>query len=189
MLHKFTIPSKSFVRHNSTISTLLSYAKDKSIIIPFADIILSKKEYDKYQIFRNIKLGNDEWLKQYVNVMNPKQEERVTITDYIKSLKEQSYSIPNCFIGYLSIKFGCYSILYSLPIISPMIFGGALTFDASHLLGGSLITGSALGLIALNISGLYAIKYGTKIISSELKSPYYDYDEMIRICQKQYVEK
>ena len=170
--------NNQLVKHNSTIPTVMSYIKDKGTKIPFASNILTKEEFDKYELFRNIKLGNYKWLDNHTTQNPLKQEEKSTIVSYINGLKEQPYSIPNCFIGYLCTKFG-FTTLTGISIV----VGG------SNIVGGSIITGSTAELIGTNAIGLYGIVYGIKLIISEFKSPYYNYDEMLRICNKKINEE
>jgi len=49
-----------------------------------------------------------------------------------------------------------------------------------HFLGNLTTTGSVI----LDGVGLYSIYYGLKIIANEMRSPYFNYDEMLRICEK-----
>lgn len=181
--------NNQLVKHNSTIPTVMSYIKDKGTAIPFASNILTKEEFDKYELFRNIKLGNYKWLDNHT-AQNPlKQEEKSTVVSYINGLKEQPYSIPNCFIGYWCTKFGFTTMVYSISMIFPAIAGISTVAGGSTIVGGSIITGSTAGLIGMNAIGLYGIAYGIKLVISEFKSPYYNYDEMLRICNKKINEE
>jgi len=150
MYAKHLTPSIKFVRHNSTIPTIMSYIKDKGTAIPFASRVLNKEEFDKYELFRNIKLGNYKWLDDHLNKIPLKQEEKMTAISYINGLKEQPYSVPNCFIGYWCTKFGISVMLSSVSMVVPAVAGLG---NKSDLIGESIVAGSTLGFVGMNIAG------------------------------------
>jgi putative Mn2+ efflux pump MntP len=98
---------------------------------------------------------------------------------YINGLKEQPYSVPNIGIGYISTWFGLSSIYYSVTgVLVPLLGNTTINTYYLQFLGNMTTTGSIL----LDCVGLYSIYYGLKIVANELRSPYYHYDEMLRIC-------
>lgn len=184
-------------RYNSTIPTILSYMKDKGTEIPFAKKFLAEDEYERYTLYTRVKKGDYEWLKTYVNENPLQQEEKTTITKYIQGLKEQPYSVPNLGIGYITIKFGLSSIYYSVTGVLIPLLGAPLDQTLQHQIKNTIHNAiteyhlqvlsnmTTTGSIILDCVGLYSIWYGVKIITNELRSPYYHYDEMLRICNNQ----
>lgn len=178
------VPNKfkrTLCRNNSTLPAVLSYMKDKGTEIPFANKILTKDEFERYTLYTRVKKGDYVWLKSYVQE-NPLQlEEKATIVKYINGLKEQPYSVPNLGIGYISTWFGINSIYYSVTKVLIPILGGTV-IDEYYLQFLSQMT--TTGFIILDCIGAYSIYYGLKIVANELRSPYYHYDEMLRICNE-----
>jgi hypothetical protein len=182
ILYKHLLNNQSAMR-NSTISTIASYIKDKGNEIPLSSFVLKKEEFNRYELFRNIKLGNCKWLDNHITQNPLKEEEKSTVVSYINELKQQPYSIPNCFLGYFYTKIGFSAIVYSVPMIFPAaisVMGGNL-----NVLSGTIFTGSTLALIGMNVVGIYGIIYGAGLVITEIKSPYYDYNEMLKICNKE----
>ena len=167
------------VRHGNTLA---SYVMNKGIYIPMAKSILSLEEHAKYELYRKIKLGDHKWLDAHVSVHPLRKEEQISLTEYISDLKKQPYSIPNFGIGYLISNFsvkifmfmGQFQILGLSQMISP-------TFGVFGYVAGSVAVSS---VIPTTVMCYYILKHGVKILINEFKSSYYNYDEMIRICNK-----
>jgi hypothetical protein len=159
------------MRHNSTLPTLVSYMKDKGIYIPASKKILSESEYKKYELYRQIKLGDHVWLNEHLSSSPPGDEEKDSLIEYVNDLKKQPYSIPNFFIGYVICKSSIMSFYYAAAGLTQLSPG--IPFFA----GVSLT--AVVGGISYNF-----LKHGLKICVDEFKSPYYNYDEMLRICKK-----
>lgn len=175
------IKSKFAIKHNSTMP-ILSYIKDKGTAIPFANLILKPDEYQRYVLYTNLKKGNVEWLREHIKDYPLKTEERETIVTYIKGLKEQPYSVPNLVMSYVATSFGLNTLYYSvtgvlLPTLS-IISSPILLSQFSAFLSGL----TSAGLIGFNVIGSASIGYGLTIFANELRSPYFNYDEMLRIC-------
>ena len=188
-LRNGVIVRNGIIRHSSTLpNTIISYIKDKGIYIPMADRILSPKEYSKYELYRNIKLGDVNWLNEYTSKNPLGKEEKVSLTEYITDLKKQPYSIPNFAIGYAMAKFSFVSFTYATSL--SMAGFTDLVSNVSVLrsffgVGGTLFNvGITLSIIPSTIVCYSILKHGAKIFVNEFKSPYYDYDEMTRLCNK-----
>jgi hypothetical protein len=168
------------IRHNPAVP-FLSYIKDKGTQIPFARQILKEDEYERYQLYTELKKGNVDWLREHVKTRPFKKEEKETVISYIKGLKDQPYSIPNIAMGYFSSSFGFNAIYYSISgVFLPIISAPAWQSDYLQYL--SHITG--MGSIAVDAFGVSCIFFGLRIIANELRSPYFNYDEMLRICNE-----
>jgi hypothetical protein len=155
--------------------------KDKGTEIPFAHKILAKDEFERYTLYTKVKKGDYLWLKSYVQENPLQPEEKTTIIKYINGLKEQPYSVPNLGIGYIATWFGINSIYYSTTgVLIPMLAPVQIDQHYLQFLGHLTTTGS----IVLDCVGLYSIYYGLRIVANELRSPYYHYDEMLRICNE-----
>jgi len=175
-----TLKNNQQIRKNSNLPTILSYIKDKGTEIPFAHKILTSDEYERYILYTKVKKGDCNWLKSYVE-KNPLQpEEKTTIIKYINGLKEQPYSIPNLGISYISVWFGINSIYYSVTGVLIPILGNNAIINQENL---QFLNNLTAGSVVLNFIGAYSIYYGLKISANELRSPYFHYDEMLRICQ------
>lgn len=166
------------VRYNTTVP-FLSYIKDKGTDIPFAKNILKKDEYDRYVLYTQLKKGNVEWLRDHIKDYPLKSEERETIVSYIKGLKEQPYSVPNLAMGYVTTSFGLNTLYYSVTgVFIPVLATPVLSSQYLVFLSGL----TSMGIIGLDIFGICSVVYGLKIFANELRSPYFNYDEMLRIC-------
>ncbi len=184
LFHSRNLVMRPFVvRHSSSVpSTLVSYMKDKGIYIPMAHRVLKPDEYLKYNLYRKIKLGEHKWLDEYVSAHPLEQEERTSLTEYISDLKKQPYSIPNFGMGYILSKFSIGAFLYATQY--PM---AGLTIATTPNIGifGTLLGGaSILSIIPITFTCYVILKHGVTIFMNEFKSPYYNYDEMTRICNK-----
>jgi hypothetical protein len=168
--------SKIQVRHNSSLPPILTYIKDKGTEIPFASKLLTEEEYTRYILYRQVKKGNYKWLKEYVKLNPLMEEEKQTIVKYIHDLKGQPFSVPNLGIGYICTSFGTNTIYYSAT--------GALLNNF-----GIFKINPMIMLTCMDCIGLYSIYYGLKLISNELRSPYYNYEEMLRICNSDETKK
>lgn len=173
--------NNKLIRYNSSVP-FLSYIKDKGTDIPFAKNILKTDEYDRYVLYTQLKKGDVEWLREHIKYYPLKTEERETIVSYIKGLKEQPYSVPNLAMSYITTSFGLNTLYYSfagvfVPVL-PILSSPILSAQYSAFLSG--VTG--IGLIGLDILGVMSVTYGLKIFANELRSPYFNYDEMLRIC-------
>jgi hypothetical protein len=96
-------------------------------------------------------------------------------------LKKQPYNIPNFGIGYLisnlSVKTFMFVGQFQLLGLTETIF----PTSALDFVMGSIATLSVIPTTAVCYSML---KHGMTIFINEFKSPYYNYDEMTRICNK-----
>jgi hypothetical protein len=159
----------------------LSYVKDKGTEIPFAHKILKDDEYERYVLYTKVKKGDYVWLKEHLKTNPLQNEEKETMVKYINGLKEQPYSVPNIGIGYVSAWFGFSSIYYSVTgVLVPLLANTTANSYYLSFLSQMTTTDS----IALDCVGVCSIIYGFRIITNELRSPYYHYDEMLRICSE-----
>ena len=185
MLTRSLIRFKPLVRHqvrySSALPTLISYIKDKGTEIPFAKKFLEPDEFERYTLYTKVKKGDYKWLKDHIQSNPLQKEEKVTMIKYIEGLKEQPYSVPNLAIGYISSWFGINTIYFSIngmlvPLVSSPVLNQYFLPFLTNL--------TTTGILVLDCVGAYTIYYGLKIVANELRSPYYHYDEMIRICNE-----
>lgn len=179
MLSRRIIHSTPLVRSNSTVASFTQYFKDKGMVIPFASKILNQDEHSRYQLFRKIKLGDHQWLNNYTTLYPLKKEEKQTLIKFIDGLKDQPFNVPNVLIGYYGIWLG-YEIVLRSATIGILGMSGYMTGDIGFLTA----TGSFLGTLGGSGVGGYSAYYGITTIFNEFKSPYLNYDEMLRICNK-----
>jgi hypothetical protein len=179
MLSRRLIHTVPYIRSNSTVASFTQYFKDKGMAIPFASKILNSDEYARYQLFRQIKLGEHEWFDNHTSLYPLKKEEKQTLVKYIDGLKDQPFNVPNVLIGYYGIWLG-YEILLRSASLGRSVMS---EYMADHI-GFLMFSGSSLGYVCGCCGGCYSALYGIRLIFSEFKSPYLNYDEMLRICNK-----
>jgi len=193
------------VRYSSRLASEIQvYLKDRGNFIPFANLLLSAEEYDKYSTFRKIKLGKYNSLNKFASTHSLKENERKTYINYINDLKKQPYSVYNFVVGYWIFQFGLNLGFFSLRkanhVFKSLFGSDKLSEKIDHLKLDEniepmmnifdIVTFSPdakitllLGCSAVLCSGLVFAKQGIKIMIDEFKSPYYNYDEMLRIFQ------
>ncbi len=177
---------KNNLKLNSKISTIptpptiTSILNDKGLAIPFANKLLTPGEYKKYALFRSIKTGDTKLFEKLVGEYSIQNEEKETFTSYINSLKTNSLSLPNFIVGSGCVWFGFKFFGYSLVPLALIGVSNTPIDTLYHFLN-PLSIASSMGLFAC---GYKSAKYGGNLIISEMKSPYYDYDEMLRVITK-----
>lgn len=184
MLSRKIIRTVPQIRSNSTVASFTQYFKDKGIAIPFASKILNPDEHSRYQLFRQIKLGEHRWLDNYTSSHPLKKEEKQTLVKYIDGLKDQPFNVPNVLIGYYGIWLG-----YEILLRSVSIGQSGWTQYMTDNIGFLTFSGSSAGFICGCCGGAYSAYYGLRLIFSEFKSPYLNYDEMLRICNKNEIKE
>ena len=156
------------------IPALVSYFKNPGMYVPFSRFILKSDEYDRYNMYRTIKLGDTNKLKQLLRDKPVTQEEKETYLEATRSIKDQPYSIPNFMIGWWYLKGAWWLAEYNWAawkLIYTMDFNGWATLPMLY----------GVSSVPFIVGLTY---YGADTIFDEFKSPYYDYDRMIRILNK-----
>ena len=171
--------SGSTLRNSSTIPTLVKYFKDKGVYIPFSKTVLYPDEHERYLVYREIKLGHKEKVKQLLEKTPRTKEEKETLIECIEDLQDQPYSIPNFLIGYWFFNGAWYLGEYwasvwkngmEHPEIMPAIIAN------SEALPWAMGVGSAISVAWLGYHGLH-------VIYDEFRAPYYDYDGLIEVIK------
>lgn len=136
-----------------------------------------------YQYFRNVKLGNVDWLKYNLEQTTLSDTEKTELIQFINKLKIQPYSLQNfvssaAFIG-IPIKLYQMYFSYMAPIRS--FFYGMLSQN-KYLGFLGLTVESTIGIGSFLICAMF-VKYGMTLLINEIRSPFYKYDEMENIVK------
>lgn len=178
-------------RHNSTfIPNMVSYFKDKGTCVPAANYVLSNDEYSRYKLFRTIKLGKTEELNEIVKRDKYNSVSKETLKSFTEELKKQPYSIPNFLLSWWGIQYGTAGVMTFVNHIklfeSTGPFEQFMTTIASENINqiehvSNMSVGISGSLAAL---GAFSIYHSVKLFYQEAKSPYYDYDGMLKLLNK-----
>lgn len=153
-----------------------SYMKDKGTEVPFAKQVFTDKEYKTYEIYRNVKIGKYDFLNNYIKTQNPTNEEIKSITDYVLDLKKQPYNIPNFVLGYFT---GSLTFTGYTGAMSYMFAGHKTLMEfIRHPIAPYILP--MIGYFILTNIGWKLFKYSASVIVTEFKSPYYQYDKMLK---------
>ena len=178
-------------RHNSAfIPNMVSYFKDKGTWVPGAKHVLSHDEYERYKLFRTIKLGKKNELDDILKKDKFTNVSKDTLISFTEELQKQPYSIPNFLLSWWGIQYGTSGIMLYANQIN--LFGTNGSFDKlvkivtpdniEHIEHASnMYVGISASLAAL---GAFSIYHSINIFYQEAKSPYYDYDGILKSLKK-----
>ena len=178
-------------RYNSAfIPNMVSYFKDKGTCVPGAKYVLSPDEYARYKLFRTIKLGQTDELNKIITKDKYDNVSQETLISFTEELQKQPYSIPNFLLSWWGIQYGSMGIMIFVNHIK--------LFDASEPLDKFMktITSDNIDQIqnvsnmSIGISGSLAtigaitIYHSINLFYQEAKSPYYNYDGILKSLKK-----
>lgn len=154
----------------------LSYL-NKHIKIPFADKILSKEQYEKYELYEHVKKADFVWLEEYLK-NNNSSEKYNEVINCIKYTKENPTNIMNFVIGGTSFYFGTNIWCLSLSSLAIGYSFGMVGMDMQS----AAFTCAGVAELLL---GYKCLEYGGTTLLNELKAPHNDYDKMIKMCENE----
>lgn len=178
-------------RHNSAfIPNMVSYFKDKGTCVPGAKHVLSPDEYERYKLFRTIKLGKKNELDEILKKDKFTNVGKDTLVSFTEELQKQPYSIPNFLLSWWGVQYGTSCIMLFANQIN--LFNTNSSFDKilkivkpdnieqiEHV--SNMYVGISSSLAAI---GAFTIYHSVKLFYQEAKSPYYDYDGILKSLKK-----
>ena len=178
-------------RYNSAlIPSMVSYFKDKGTCVPGAKYVLSSDEYERYKLFRTIKLGKIDELSEIIKRDKYTNVSKDTLKSFTEDLQKQPYSIPNFLFSWWGIQYGATGIMIFVNHIKLFDTSGPFeqfmnTITSDNIEHLEHVSNMSVGISgSLAALGAFSVYHSVKLFYQEAKSPYYDYDGMLAFLNK-----
>jgi hypothetical protein len=133
-------------------------------------------------LFTELKKGNAKWVREHLRAHPFKNDEKTAAVAYVTGLKKKPYSFSSAVMGWYTSMLGWKVLKVSfLVVITTISYTVELRYHPNILpiFGGIAVLGIYLGYC-----GVAWILFGLRILLNEARAPYYDYDELIQICNE-----